>query len=165
MPLLRDRFIPDGVFSVIPKLIPVLERILLTLWIGGLWVIGFVVAPTLFVTIPDTAIAGTVAGSLFTSISRIGLVCGSVLLLLTWLQRACSRRRREALVIVLMFVLIVTGEYVLAPMIGDLRAAGQVGSERFGQLHGLATVLYGINCLLGLLLVAIRREAPQPRHP
>ena len=144
-------------------LFSVLERILLTLWIGGLWVVGFVVAPTLFATLPETAMAGTVAGSLFGSISRIGLLCGSALLLLAWLQRGCGERRRELLVIALMFVLIVAGEFVLAPMIGELRTAGQTGSERFGQLHGLATVMYGINCLLGLVLVAIRRETPNRR--
>ena len=144
------------------KLFSVLERILLTLWIGGLWVIGFVVAPTLFLTLPDTATAGTVAGSLFSSISRIGLLCGSALLLLAWLQRACGERRRELLVIALMFVLIVAGEFLLAPMIGELRTAGQTGSERFGQLHGLATLLYGVNCLLGLVLVVIRQEKHNP---
>ena len=143
---------------MVQALFPVLERILLTLWIGGLWVIGFVVAPTLFGKIPDTGIAGTVAGSLFTSISRIGLLCGSGLLILAWLQGACARRRREMAIIVLMFVLILAGEYVLAPMIAELRTAGQVGSERFGQLHGLATVVYGVNCLLGLVLLAMRRE-------
>ena len=140
------------------KLFPVIERILLALWIGGLWVIGFVVAPTLFGKIPDTGVAGTVAGSLFTSISRIGLLCGSGLLILAWLQGVCARRRWEIAIIVLMFVLILIGEYVLAPMIGELRTAGEVGSERFGQLHGLATVVYGVNCLLGLVLVAIRKE-------
>jgi uncharacterized membrane protein YGL010W len=148
---------------MVPTLYRVSERILLTLWIGGLWVIGFVVAPTLFGKIPDTGIAGTVAGSLFTSISRIGLLCGSGLLILAWLQQTCGERRRELLVIALMFALILAGEFVLAPMIGELRAAGQVGSERFGQLHGLATILYGINCLLGLVLVAIRRETPNRR--
>ena len=142
---------------MIHQLFPVLERILLTLWVGGLWVIGFVVAPTLFVTLPDTAMAGTVAGSLFTSISRIGLLCGSALLLLAWLQKACGERRLEMLLIALMFVLILVGEFVLAPMIGDLRATGQTGSEHFGQLHGLATVVYGVNCLLGLVLVVTRR--------
>ena len=142
---------------MIHQLFPVLERILLTLWVGGLWVIGFVVAPTLFLTLPDTAMAGTVAGSLFTSISRIGLLCGSALLLLAWLQKACGERRLEMLLIALMFVLILVGEFVLAPMIGDLRATGQTGSEYFGQLHGLATVVYGVNCLLGLVLVVTRR--------
>ena len=45
---------------------------------------------------------------------------------------------------------------------GELRTAGQTGSERFGQLHGLATLLYGVNCLLGLVLVVIRQEKHNP---
>lgn len=139
-------------------LFPILERILSTLWIGGLWVVGFVVAPTLFRTLPDTSLAGTVAGALFTSMSRIGLLCGSVLLILAWLQRACAERRWQLLIIGLMLVLIIVGEFVLAPMIAELRVSGQVATERFAQLHGLASTFYGINCLLGLGLVAITKE-------
>ncbi|MEN8107036.1 MAG: DUF4149 domain-containing protein [Pseudomonadota bacterium] len=138
--------------------VPILERILSTLWIGGLWVVGFVVAPTLFRTLPDTSLAGTVVGSLFTSMNRIGLLCGSALLILAWLQRASAERRWQLLIIGLMLVLIIAGEFVLAPMIAELRVSGQVATERFARLHGLAGALYGINCLLGLGLVATRRE-------
>ncbi|MCK5382667.1 MAG: DUF4149 domain-containing protein, partial [Gammaproteobacteria bacterium] len=35
------------------NLIPSLERILLTLWVGSLWVVGFVVAPVLFAELDD----------------------------------------------------------------------------------------------------------------
>jgi hypothetical protein len=137
--------------------IPSIERILLTLWVGGLWVIGFFVAPTLFATLPSTALAGDVAAALFTGLSRIGLVCGAVLLVLGVLQRTWQVRRWQMLTIIGMLLLVVAGEYVLAPMIGDLRAAGQVAADRFGQLHWLATALFGINCLLGLVLVAAGR--------
>ena len=45
------------------NLIPSLERILLTLWVGSLWVVGFVVAPVLFAELDDRALAGSTAGS------------------------------------------------------------------------------------------------------
>lgn len=140
------------------RIYPVVERILLTLWIGGLWVVGFAVTPTLFAELPDTATAGSVAGSLFTVMSRIGLLCASVLLLLGWLQRACHARRWQLLVITIMMVLVVLGEYVLAPMISELRVTGQVASLRFGQLHGLASGVYLANCVLGLVLLVIWKE-------
>ena len=144
------------------RIYPVIERILLTLWIGGLWVVGLVVAPTLFAELPDTATAGSVAGALFTVISRIGLVCASMLLFLGWLQHAAHARRWQLLVIVLMVVLVVIGEYVLAPMISELRATGQVASPRFGQLHGLASGAYLVNCVLGLVVLVIWKEAGRP---
>jgi len=143
----------------INTIFPVLERALLTLWIGGLWVVGFVVAPTLFAELPDTATAGSVAGSLFTVMSRIGLMCAGLLLILGWLQHSCHARRWQVLIITIMMVLIVLGEYVLAPMISELRVAGQVASPRFGQLHGLASSVYLVNCLLGLVLLVIWKDA------
>jgi len=144
------------------RIYPVVERILLTLWIGGLWVVGFAVTPTLFAELPDTATAGSVAGSLFTIMSRIGLLCASVLLLLGWLQRACHARRWQLLVITIMMVLVVLGEYVLAPMISELRVSGQVASPRFGQLHGLASGVYLVNCVLGLVLLVMWRDVEHP---
>jgi hypothetical protein len=138
--------------------LPAIERILLTLWVGGLWVTGFVVAPTLFTTLPSTSLAGDTAAALFTALSRIGLVCGVLLLVLGALQRAWQVRRWQMLTIIAMLLLVILGEYVLAPLIGDLRASGEVATERFARLHWLATALFGLNCLLGLLLVAAGRE-------
>lgn len=144
-------------------IIPALERILLTLWVGGLWITGFVVAPTLFATLPSTALAGDVAAALFSGLSRIGLVCGAVLLVLGILQGGWRVRRWRILLLVCMLLLVVAGEYVLAPMIGEMRSAGQVATERFGRLHWLATALFGINCLLGLALVATGRTGTGSR--
>ena len=36
-----------------------LYAVALTLWIGALWTVGYVVAPTLFSTLSDRALAGT----------------------------------------------------------------------------------------------------------
>ncbi|MGD2136769.1 MAG: DUF4149 domain-containing protein [Gammaproteobacteria bacterium] len=138
-------------------IIPAVERILLTLWVGGLWVTGFVVAPTLFTTLPNTSLAGDVAAALFAAMSHIGVVSGTTLLVLGIFRRAWQRRRWQMLTVIAMLLLVILGEYVLAPMIGDLRAAGQVASDLFARLHWLATALFGLNCLLGLVLVAAGR--------
>ncbi|RBJ65752.1 DUF4149 domain-containing protein, partial [Pseudomonas sp. MWU12-2534b] len=50
-----------------------------TFWIGGLLVIGIIVAPVLFKSL-DAATAGMVAGRLFAVIAWVGLVCGMILL-------------------------------------------------------------------------------------
>ena len=64
-----------------------------------------------------------------------------------------------------MMVLVVLGQYVLAPMMAELRATGQVASPRFGQLHGLATGVYLANCVLGLVLLVLWKEADPARRP
>ena len=134
------------------KLLPAAERILLTLWVGALWVAGFIVAPLLFTELDDRALAGSLAGSLFTITSYLGLCCGGVLLLFNGLgHRAVNWR---AVVIVGMLLLIVIGQFVITPMVVELRVQGLTDTPRFGQLHGMASVLFISTSLLGLMLVA-----------
>ena len=134
------------------KLLPAAERILLTLWVGALWVTGFMVAPLLFAELDDRALAGSVAGSLFTVTSYLGLLCGVLLLVINGLTFRATNWR--AVVIVIMLVLVVIGQYVITPMVADLRVQGLTDSARFGQLHGIASVLFLITSVLGLVLVA-----------
>ena len=141
------------------KLLPAAERILLTLWVGSLWVAGFVVAPLLFAELDDRALAGSIAGSLFTLTSYIGLLCGSLLLVL---NAVMSRRINwRAVVIVCMLLLVAIGQFVMTPMVAELRVQGLTDTPRFGQLHGLASVLFLITSVLGLMIVAaVRRSGP-----
>ena len=134
------------------SLIPALERILLTLWVGSLWVTGFVVAPVLFAELADRTLAGSTAGTLFTLTSYIGLVCGGVLLLLNVALH--KRMNWRALTITAMLLLIVIGQFVITPMVAELRLQGLTESARFGRLHGVASVLFLLTSVLGLLLVA-----------
>lgn len=133
-----------------------IERILLTLWVGSLWVAGLVVAPLLFAMLDDRAVAGTVAGRLFAITSYIGLTCGGVLLALNgWRYRVLNRR---AVVLLAMLVLIGIGQFILAPLIAEMRLQGLTDSARFGRLHGLAGVVFMVNCALGLVLVAMGQQ-------
>ncbi len=137
---------------MIRKLIPFLERILLTLWVGSLWAVGFIVAPVLFAELNDRALAGSTAGTLFTLTSYIGLVCGCTLLILS----AAARKRINwrALVITGMLLLVVIGQFVITPMVADLRVQGLTDTPRFGQLHGVASMLFLLTSIFGLVLVA-----------
>jgi hypothetical protein len=129
-----------------------IERILLTLWVGSLWAAGFLVAPTLFALLDDRALAGTIAGNLFTKISYIGLFCGSGLLLLQRLLKRGAGWRLWAIVSMLALVVII--QFGLTPMLAELRVQGLSGSARFGQLHGLTGGLYLLISILGMALVA-----------
>jgi hypothetical protein len=136
-----------------------LERTLLTFWVGGLWTVGFVVAPLLFAELDDRALAGTLAGAIFSVMGYAGLACGACLLAINGLLRGERRFIAwQTFVIVAMLVLILLGEFVLAPWIAELRAAGLTESARFAQAHGLASGVYLVNCVLGLVLVSIGRR-------
>jgi hypothetical protein len=46
-----------------------LQAVAVTLWVGGLWAIGFLVAPSLFHALDDRALAGDLAGRFLTLIA------------------------------------------------------------------------------------------------
>ncbi|MDH3949091.1 MAG: DUF4149 domain-containing protein [Gammaproteobacteria bacterium] len=134
------------------------ERILLTLWIGGMWSVGYIVAPTLFSMLEDRALAGAVAGQLFTIMSFVGLVAAAVLLSAQlYYAESDWHRNWRVWVLLLMLLLIVIGEFYLQPLMAELKSGGlSQGSDnarQFGQLHGVASALFVINSLLGLGLV------------
>lgn len=140
------------------SMVSVSERILLTLWVGGLWAIGYLAAPVLFHTLDDRQLAGELAGRMFAIMSIVGLVCGA-LLLIGALYRAGKRWQRAWRVwaLLAMVVLVGVGFFLLQPMMQDLKAQGLVeGSAqaaKFGQLHGVSSIMYLATSLLGLALV------------
>lgn len=134
------------------------ERILLTIWVGGLWAIGYMVAPALFANLEDRALAGSLAGVMFEIIAYTGLACGSLLLTFNQLRNAGQRLNWRAVVLLIMILFVVAGQFVVAPMITGLRSQGLTDTADFGRLHGAASVLYLLNSLLGLVLVIAREN-------
>jgi MFS family permease len=132
------------------------ERILLTLWVGGMWIVGPVVTPTLFRMLDDRVLAGTVAGQLFTIMSFIGLFCGGMLLLShAW---SCGRsvfKSWRAWLLLVMLIVIIIGEFVISPEIVAIRDVGMQDEARarFDLLHRTASTLYMMSSLAGLVLV------------
>jgi len=135
------------------------ERIVLTLWVGGMWAIGYIVAPTLFSMLEKT-VAGSVAGQLFTVMSYLGLVCGT-LLIIGIVNRLGTQVTQHWIfwVLVVMVAVILIAQFVLQPMMAELKATGitDLNRSEFGKLHGIASVLFLINRLLGLSLVIAQK--------
>ncbi len=144
------------------------QQVLVTLWVGSLWAIGYLAVPTLFATLDDRMLAGMLAGKMFTAVSFIGLGCGTALLAMAVLasSRAISDRRVQLLT--LMLILVAVGEFVLQPVMAQLKAQGLVEGSgvaaRFGMLHGIASLLYLVNSICGLLLLLqTARQQPSLR--
>jgi MFS family permease len=137
----------------------VTERVLLTLWVGGLWVTGLVVAPVLFKNY-ERMLAGDIAGRLFAAMSLLGMLCGALLLAFAAV-RARQRAWRDwrAVTLVLMLAITVIGDFGLAARMRELKelmivppVAPAVLTE-FGRLHGISSLLFLANSALGLVLV------------
>ena len=123
-----------------------------TLWAGSLWAVGYLAAPTLFATF-DRQMAGNVAASLFRSEAWLALACGALLLV-------SSQKRQERLLIAAMLGCTLIGYFSLQPFMAALRAAaGPAGvmasdaRQQFGILHGVSSVFYLADSLLGAALV------------
>jgi len=140
-------------------ILQVVERVLLTLWVGGLWMTGLVVAPVLFRNY-ERMVAGDIAGHLFAAMSWLGMLCGALLLTFSVVRtRQRVWRDWRAGVLVVMLALTVIGEFGLAARMRELKelmtlppVAPAVLSE-FGRLHGIASLLFLVNSALGLVLV------------
>ena len=145
-----------------------LYAVALTLWIGGLWAIGYLVAPTLFYTLSDRALAGSLAGKLFTLIAYIGIGC-AVYILLFRLARFGSTCFRQGIfwIVLVMLLLALAGEFGVQPILASLKEQAlpqevveSVFRDRFATWHGVASVLYVVQSVLGLLLVWLQGRDP-----
>ena len=142
-----------------------LRVLLVTLWAGSLWTVGYLVAPVLFASLPDRSLAGSIAGMLFRAQAWLSLVCGLLLLLLVWLDKSLSPKRTPIILMIAMLACALIGYFVLQPFMAEVRAAaannGGVMDEamrsRFGMLHGIASVIYLLQSVLAIVLVVKTR--------
>lgn len=145
----------------VARLLPGLRTLLVTLWVGSLWAIGYLAAPTLFATLADRMLAGSIAGSLFRVEAWLSVVCGLLLLGLFYADRGFAKRRTCLLLVAGMLGCVAVGYFGLQPFMAELKATavanGGVMDEavraRFGMLHGVASVIYMLQSLLGVGLV------------
>lgn len=146
-----------------PRLLSALERLATALWAGGLWVAGFLVAPLLFQSAPDRNVAGTLAGTVFTGMSFVGIGCAAILLCARLADRG-TRALKQPLfwVVVVMIGLVIAGQFGVQPILASLKAQAlpaqvmeSVFRDRFGTWHGVASVLYVIESLLAVVLVLL----------
>lgn len=139
-----------------------LSQLLLTVWVGSQWTIGYMVAPVLFATLADRVLAGTIAGQLFHLEAWVSVFAACVLLVLAW-----SEQRKLFMRLVLaMLACTLLGYFGLQPQMAALRAAaaatggvmlGEVKAQ-FGMLHGISSAIYGVQSLLGVALILSARS-------
>lgn len=139
------------------NMVAAIERLALTLWIGGMWIVGYVVVPLLFHALHDDILAGELAGNLFGTLSWLGLACGILLLSLEFSHtRGRWHRSWRLWALLTMLFFTVIGAFVLLPAIVALKQALPTlahTTPRFVLLHGISSTLFLINSLLGLALV------------
>jgi drug/metabolite transporter (DMT)-like permease len=133
-----------------------------TLWVGSLWIIGYLVAPTLFATLSDRVLAGTIAGSLFRVEAWLS-VCSAIILLLMFKSLANHEKtpwKPWLMLIGGMLLCTLIGYFGLQPFMAAIREAAKPSGimtpeakMHFGILHGIASFIYLIESILGAILI------------
>jgi hypothetical protein len=136
------------------------------LWAGSLWTIGYVVAPTLFLSLHDNVQAGMIVGFLLRTEAWLSIACAVVLYVMVKVAPfEPARKRTLSLVIVGMLACALIIYVGLQPVMAQLReAAGAAGlkgtpeGRQFGILHGVSQLVYLVESVLaGLLLVKLSK--------
>jgi hypothetical protein len=138
-----------------------LATLLITAWVGSLWAVGYLAVPVLFYTQPDRQLAGLLAGQMFSLVGYLGMACGTYLLI----QRFSVYRResfRHALfwTVAAMLLLTLVIQCGIQPIMTDLKLQAlpldvmhSAFADRFRMLHGISSIIYLIQSLLGVFLV------------
>jgi uncharacterized membrane protein len=139
-----------------------LAGVSLVLWIGGMWAIGYVAAPVLFSNLgDDKQMAGMLAGKLFELMAWIAMAAASYLLVYRLVRDGVAALKTFFFwAVVLMLALTLAGQFGIQPIMQSLKNQAMphavmqsVFADRFARWHGVSSILYLIQSILGLMLV------------
>ena len=143
------------------RLLEMLDAVVLTFWVGAMWTIGYIVAPMLFSSLGDRQLAGIMAGKLFHLLGWSGLGCAAYLVVFRVLRGGAAAFRTKVLwLVLLMALLTAVSLFGVQPLIEQLKLDAMPGAvmesifrDRFVAWHGVSSVLYLLQSVLGLFLV------------
>ena len=138
-----------------------LALIVITAWVGALWAVGYLVAPTLFQVLDDRQLAGMLAGKMFTLVAYVGMVAAFYLLIHRLLRYGTVALKQSFFwIVLLMLLLVVAGHFGIQSLLASLKAQAlpadvmqSIFADRFRTWHGVASIAYLIESLLGIALV------------
>lgn len=130
-------------------------------WIGGMWAIGYIAAPVLFYTLQDKAEAGMLAGKMFTVMAYTGMTCGLYLSSYLYvINGKLAFKQATFRIIIVIFLITMLGQFGMQPILAELKANAlplyvmdSPYAERFSFWHGVASISFLIQSLLGAILL------------
>ena len=137
-----------------------LNIIIATLWIGGLWAM-LMVTTILFNKIPSSYIAGNLAGDMFQFMNYFGLASAFFIVMTSFKLNGFKFLRHATFwLIFLISCLILLNYFGIQPLLDSFKVNAlpkevmeSVFANRFSTWHGVASISYLIECVLGLLLI------------
>ncbi len=134
--------------------------IIITMWVGALWTTG-AAAYVLFSTLSDSQLAGQLAGKFFSYVSYLGLFSGFYLLINRLLSYGTLALRQSYFwAVLVMLLLVLASHFGIQPILAQLKSDAlpsdvmqSVFANRFKTWHGVASIAYVVQCLLGFVVV------------
>lgn len=134
--------------------------IIVTFWVGALWTTA-ASAYLLFNSLQDSQLAGQLAGKLFNYVSYLGLFSAFYLLIDRLLGFGTAVLKQSYFwAILVMLLLVLAGHFGIQPILAQLKTDAlpsdvmqSVFANRFKTWHGVASLAYVMECLLGFVLV------------
>jgi Domain of unknown function (DUF4149) len=139
-----------------------LASLLLVLWVGGMWAIGFIAAPSLFSSLPDNyQLAGNLAGVLFRWIAWVGIIAAVYLLIFRLGGEGLQALKRSFFWVVLAMLLLTLGQqFGIQPVMQALKDKAlphavmeSAFRSHFVAWHGVSSIVFLIESLLGAWLI------------
>ncbi|MBX3680589.1 DUF4149 domain-containing protein [Cognatazoarcus halotolerans] len=147
-----------------------LYSVAIVMWVGAMWTVGYMVAPVLFATLSDRGLAGILAGKLFGLVAMLGIAVAVFLIASLLFRRGLQVfRDRVFWVVLAMLLMTLVGHFGIQPVMAQLKADAlprevmqSVLRDRFATWHGISSVLYLIQSVLGLALILLHGRGPRP---
>ncbi len=138
-----------------------LALIVITMWVGALWAVGYLAAPTLFYALDNRQLAGMLAGKMFTLVAYVGIGAAFYLLIHQLLRFGTAALRQGVFwIVIVMLLLVLAGHFGIQPLLDSLKAQAMpadvmqsIFADRFRTWHGIASIAYLLESLLGIALV------------
>ncbi|KAF0812581.1 hypothetical protein IGB42_02870 [Andreprevotia sp. IGB-42] len=135
-----------------------LKNVLTALWIGGMWIIGLLVAPVLFKSLSGP-VAGAVVGKLFTAFGWVGIVAG-IYLLVYWLYVDGLRafQAGKLWLVIGMLACTLINQFAVFPIIAGIKpgiseAATGVFGGGLQSWHTISSLIYLVQSVLALIYI------------
>jgi len=157
-----------------------LRLLSMTVWVGGLIFIAFILAPLAFSTLPSQHEAGTIVGGTLHVLNTVGMVCGLVFLMATgamWQRMQHARRLLTMELVLLLGMLATTAivQYSIVPAMerDRIAAGGNVDAapmdnparQNFERLHAISEKVEGAALLLGIGAIILMSAEHQEARP
>jgi len=138
-------------------------RLLAMIWVGSQLTLGYMAAPVLF-NLLDRTSAGSVAAQLFKIEGYLGVVCALVMLLIAnrQVRGGFAEYKRVRWIVAAMLACVLIGYFALQPFMNSMLVAAQEAgmelanspyAKQFGVLHGVSTLFYIVESVLGVMLI------------